>query len=113
MNTSFTLNPAFRHVRRPFANATPGHPELVGFSLLPSDDQRDPPIPLLFHINRDEAEQLALRLLDAVSIQRYRDEMAQFHSCKESGMWNKAGSPQEGQSVCPPIRSCNTNSGEG
>ena len=59
----------------------------------------------------DEAERAALDLLNEVAIQRYR------RMCSQSSIWSgnpsADGSPQDGQSVCPPAKSSSACCGEG
>jgi hypothetical protein len=84
------LNPAYKPASMRSVGMPPAHPDVVGLSLSCGTDC--PADAMRFHFTREEAERLALALLDAVSIQRYR--VAQSSIC--SGKPNCDGSPQSG-----------------
>jgi len=90
MNKSISLNRASPHVRRPEVRlALEAPPGMLMVSLLLDDNSTLSKL-LLFHIDRDDAMQLALQLLDAASLKRYGESMEQFHVWMESDKWRDA-----------------------
>lgn len=88
------LNPAYKPAALRSVGRPPSHPDVVGLAL---DVQGgDTAQALRFHLSVDEAERTALALLDAVSIQRYREAVRRFQSPMSSGSPNCDGSPHEG-----------------
>lgn len=97
------LNPAYKPVSLRAVGTPPGHHDVVGLALdVPGGGAAEA---LRFHFSREDAERTALALLDAVSIQRYREAVCQFHSDTSSGSPSNEGSPQSGQEQCPPASS--------
>jgi hypothetical protein len=68
---------------------------------------------LRLHLTVEDAERIALALLDAVAVQRYRASDLAHHSLISSGNPNSEGSPHEGQSVAPFAKSSSACCGEG
>lgn len=74
------LNPAYKAVSLRSVGSPPDHPDVVGLALdVPGGESAQA---LRFHLSVDDAQRTALALLDAVSIQRYREAVRQFHSPK-------------------------------
>lgn len=88
------LNPAYKAASLRSVGMPPGHPDVVGLALdVPGGGSAQA---VRFQLSVDDAERMALALLNAVSIQRYRVAVRQFHSPMSSGSPNCDGSPHEG-----------------
>ena len=88
------LNPAYKPASLRSIGMPTGHPDVVGLALNVSGGE--PAQALRFQLTIDDAERMALALLNAVSIQRYRESVRKFHSPISSGRSNCDGSPHEG-----------------
>lgn len=105
------LNPAYQTVALRAVGTPPTAHDVVGLALdMPRGTAADA---LRLRLTLPDAEAVALALLNAVAIQRYRASLCQAQSPISSGNPSAEGSPQEGQSVCPPAKSSNACCGEG
>ncbi|MBB4726371.1 hypothetical protein [Xanthomonas arboricola] len=104
------LNPAYQTVSLRAVGTPPTNHEVVGLAFdTPRGTAADA---LRLRLSVQDAERVALELLNAVAIQRYRASLCQLHSPISSGKPSSDGSPQDGQSVCPPAKSSSACCGE-
>jgi len=104
------LNPLYKTVKLLSSAMPPSHPEVVGLALqVPGSAPADA---FRFHLSPDEAERIALALLNSVAIQRYRATVREFHSYRASGNPSSDGSPQTGQPECPETSCSSADSAE-
>lgn len=105
------LNPAYQMVVLRAVGTPPTDHNMVGLAFdAPCGTASDA---LRLRLGVQEAERVALALLDAVAVQRYRASLCQLQSPTSSGNPSSDGSPQDGQSVYPPAKSSNACCGEG
>lgn len=105
------LNPAYTPVSLRAVGGPESHLEVVYLAL---DRGRGSVADALrLHIPVEDAERIALGLLDAVAVQRYRGFLRNCQSEIASGSPNSDGSPQDGQSVAPLAKSSSACCGEG
>ncbi|MCE4371793.1 hypothetical protein [Xanthomonas hortorum] len=111
MSSHFPLNPVYQPVALRAVGTPPTDHHVVGLAF---DTARGTAADALrLRLSVEDAERVALELLNAVAIQRYRASLCQLHSPMSSGNPSSDGSPQDGQSVCPPAKSSSACCGEG
>ncbi|UZW62739.1 hypothetical protein [Lysobacter enzymogenes] len=104
------LNPGYKLVSLRATGTPPCNHEFVGLAL--DEPGSGAAEAHRFRLTLAEAERAALALLDAIAIQRYRASLCKVQSPIWSGSPSLEGSPQDGQSVCPPAKSSNACCGD-
>lgn len=97
------LNPLYQPATLRAAGGPESHLDVVYLAL----DQAGGSVAdaLRLHLTVQDAQTIALALLDAVAVQRYRASVLAHQSLISSGSPNSDGSPQDGQSVAPLAKS--------
>lgn len=104
------LNPSYTPVSLRAVGGPEGHPDTVYLAL--DTAEKTVASALRLHLTVEEANEIALGLLEAVAIQRYRCGLRKCHSLMSSGSPSSDGSPQDGQSVAPLAKSSSAFCGE-
>lgn len=95
------LNPIYKPGTLLSVGRPPDHPEVVCPSIVvPPDAYVAGAVRIVMPL--EEAQRMALALLDAVSMQRQRAEVRDSHALRSSGKSSVDGSPTPTDAVCPP-----------
>jgi hypothetical protein len=105
------LNPIYKPATLRAVGGPQSHGDVVYLALDYGNGTVDDALRLRLTVS--DAEKIALGLLDAVAVQRYRASFLAHQSLISSGNPSADGSPQDGQSVAPLARSSSACCGEG